>query len=273
MAVAGVMLVSMLAAVAAAEAPPLQHAEVYSGSETITGWLMSEKLDGIRGVWTGERLVTRKGRTIHAPVWFVANLPPFALDGELWRRREDFNFVQNTVLDDAPSEAWREITYNIFEVPGAAGDFRTRLATAAAWFRRHPVAHVRLVEQIECRGPEHLQQFLNTIEALGGEGVMVKDPRPDFHAGRSPFMLKVKNFADMEGRVIAHNPGKGAFDGMLGSLTLRLDSGVVFNLGTGFTHSERRHPPPIGAVVTFKYQGLTQNGVPRFASFLRIRKD
>lgn len=269
----GTALVLLIVSALAAETPQLQHADTYTGNETITGWLMSEKLDGIRGVWTGDTLVSRKGRTIHAPDWFVEHFPPFALDGELWRRRDDFNFVQNTVLDTNPSAAWREITYNIFEVPGAPGDFPTRLRKASEWFQRHPAAHVNIIAQIECRGPEHLDEFLEKVESLGGEGVIVKDPRLDFHAGRSPYVLKVKTFADMEGTVVAHNPGKGKFDGMLGSLTLRLDNGVVFNLGTGFTDAERRHPPPVGAVVTFKYQGFTQNGIPRFASFLRIRKD
>ena len=66
---------------------------------------------------------------------------------------------------------------------------------------------------------------------------------------------------------------KGKFKGMMGSLTLRLDSNVVFNLGSGFTDAQRRCPPPIGAMVTFKYTGFTENGIPRFASFLRVRKD
>ncbi|BBO84569.1 ATP-dependent DNA ligase [Desulfosarcina ovata subsp. sediminis] len=257
----------------AADPPSLQKASGYTGNEAVAGWLMSEKLDGIRGYWNGERLLTRQGKTIHAPAWFTGPFPPFALDGELWRRRNDFAFVQNTVLDRVPAEGWREITYNIFEVPAVPGDFPSRLAKARAWFEVHPAPHVRIIEQQVCRGREHLDRFLATVEALGGEGVIVKDPAPEFHAGRSPDVLKVKRFSDMEGTVIAHNPGKGRFSGMLGSLALQLESGVVFNLGSGFTLRQRQHPPPVGAVVTFKFQGFTQNGIPRFASFLRVRKD
>ncbi|GAB6907385.1 DNA ligase [Desulfosarcina cetonica] len=270
--VIGLVMV-MVAGLAAADPPVLQKASVYTGSEPIAGWLMSEKLDGIRGVWNGKTLMTRKGVEIHAPAWFTAAFPPFALDGELWRRRGDFAFVQNTVLDDVPSDGWREITYNIFEVPGVPGDFPARLDRARAWFAAHPAPQVKLIAQRVCGGPDDLAAFLATVEALGGEGVIVKDPSLAFHAGRSPFVLKVKHFSDMEGVVIGHNPGKGRFAGMLGSLTLRLESGVVFNLGSGFTLDERRHPPLPGAVVTFKYQGFTQKGIPRFASFLRVRKD
>ncbi len=258
---------------ASAEPPMLQRASTYTGEEDITGWMMSEKLDGVRGYWNGKELMTCKGKAIHAPDWFLANFPPFALDGELWRDRDDFAFVQQTVLDAAPSEGWRRITYNIFEVPDAPGNFKARLSKAATWFDTHPAPHVRIIEQTVCEGPEHLAGFLKRIESLGGEGVIVKDPALDFHSGRTPHVLKVKNFDDMEGMVIAHRPGKGKFEGMLGSLTLRLDNGVVFNLGTGFSIQQRKHPPAIGEVVTFKYQGFTKNGIPRFASFLRVRKE
>ena len=269
-----VFALSLLAAFSAvAEPPSLQKASPYTGEQAVAGWMMSEKLDGIRGYWNGSALLTRKGKTIHAPAWFIAGFPPFALDGELWRKRNDFTFVQNTVLDSVPSENWRQITYNIFEVPEAKGPFTVRLDKARHWFANHPAPHVRIIDQMVCKGPDHLTAFLEKVESLGGEGVIVKNPDLEFHSGRTPYVLKVKNFDDMEGEVIAHRPGQGKFNGMMGSLTLRIGSGAVFNLGTGFTIDQRKHPPPIGAIVTFKYQGFTKNGIPRFASYLRVRKD
>lgn len=269
-----ILLLVILSAVSgAAETPILQHAGRYRGNEDIAGWMMSEKLDGIRGYWTGSQLLTRKGRRIYAPQWFTEALPPFALDGELWRKRNDFAFVQQTVLDTVPSEDWRQITYNVFEVPEASGDFSARLEQARAWFQRHPAPHVRLIEQAVCKGPEHLDRFLAQIESSGGEGVIVKNPDLSCHAGRCPDVLKVKKFSDMEGLVITHNPGKGAFRGMMGSLTLRLENGIEFKLGTGFSLADRKNPPPVGSVVSFKYQGYTRNGIPRFASFWRTRRD
>lgn len=272
-AIAALALVGFLPSILSADPPPLQHPGTYTGNQDVAGWLMSEKLDGIRGYWTGKQLLTRQGRVIHAPAWFTEKLPPFALDGELWRKRNDFAFVQQTVLDTEPSKNWREITYNIFEVPEADGDFPTRLDKAGQWFGAHPATHVRIIEQIECQGADQLDDFLEDIESMGGEGVVVKDPTLPFQAGRSAHVLKVKNFRDMEGTVIAHNPGKGKFEGMLGSLTLRLENGIQFKLGTGFILAQRKAPPPIGASVTFKYHGFTRNGVPRFASFIRVRRD
>lgn len=254
-------------------APELQKAQTYTGQESISGWVMSEKLDGIRGVWTGKKLLTRKGNPIHAPAWFTQHFPPFALDGELWSRRSDFSFIQSTVMDKTPSDGWRHITYNIFEVPDAPGDFPERLAKAQAWFKNHPNSPARIIDQHPCHGQEALQHFLADIEKQGGEGVIVKDPALPYHTGRSAHVLKVKKAKDMEGTVVAVLPGKGKYEGMMGSLTLTLDDGTRFVLGTGFTDAERKNPPKKGDVITFRYHGLTKNGKPRFASFMRIRKD
>ena len=77
----------------------------------------------------------------------------------------------------------------------------------------------------------------------------------------------------MEGLVIGINQGKGKYENAMGSLTLKLENGVVFKLGTGFTDAVRNNPPAVGTTVTFKYHGFSKNGVPKFASFLRVRAD
>ncbi|VFQ46039.1 DNA ligase [Desulfoluna butyratoxydans] len=256
-----------------ASPPVLQKAAAYSGDEQVAGWFMSEKLDGIRGYWTGTALITRKGKTIHAPAWFTRDFPPFELDGELWSARGDFAFIQRTVMDHTPSEGWRRITYNIFEVPNAPGPFPHRLDRARRWFKSHPETPARIIPQIPCKGPEHLEHVMADIKGKGGEGLIVKNPHLAYHTGRSPHVLKVKHASDMEGTVMGINEGKGKYKGMMGSLKVRLDNGVEFNLGTGFSDEARQNPPPRGAVVTFRYHGFTHTGKPRFASFMRVRTD
>lgn len=258
---------------ASAEPPALQKANTYTGDEDISGWFMSEKLDGIRGYWTGTALVTRKGVPIHAPAWFTRAFPPFELDGELWSKRGDFAFIQSTVMDTIPSADWKAISYNIFEVPHAPGDFPARLAKARQWFSAHPRAPARIIPQVPCTGRAHLRGFMAEIEEAGGEGLIVKNPELAYHTGRSPHILKVKHAADMEGTVTAINKGKGKYAEMMGSLRLRLESGVEFNLGTGFSDATRKSPPGIGTVVTFRHHGFTHTGKPRFASYLRVRND
>ena len=50
-----------------------------------------------------------------------------------------------------------------------------------------------------------------------------------------------------------------------------MPDGKRFKIGSGFSDRERDNPPPVGARVTYKYYGLSAQGIPRFASFLRVR--
>ena len=251
----------------------LQKPNVYTSGKEITGWVMSEKLDGIRGYWNGEKLMTRKGVPLNPPSWFIKNFPAFELDGELWSKRGDFEFIQSTVLDKNPGNGWEKITYNIFEVPNEKGNFLLRLKKAAAWFEVHKNTHIRIIPQLRIKNRSDLDLFFDAVQSKGGEGVIVKDPEMLYHTGRSVHVLKIKKFGDMEGVVIGLNKGKGKYETLMGSLTLKLENEIIFKLGTGFTDQNRKNPPPIGAIITFKYYGFTKNGIPKFASFLRVRKD
>jgi DNA ligase-1 len=251
----------------------LQKARSYTGKENITGWVMSEKLDGIRGYWDGNRLLTRKGVPLHPPPWFIKNFPAFELDGELWSKQGQFEFIQSVVLDAEPGPGWEKINYHIFEVPNQAGTFFHRLDKAKQWFKSHPASHVRVIPQTLIHDRSDLDRFFLDVESRGGEGVIVKNPNKSYHTGRSAHVLKVKKARDMEGLVIGINQGKGKYENAMGSLTLKLENGVIFKLGTGFTDSVRNNPPVVGTTVTFKYHGFSKNGVPKFASFLRVRAD
>ncbi len=253
--------------------PCLQKPQSYSRSRDVTGWVMSEKLDGIRGYWNGRQLVTRKGVVLHPPAWFIKNFPSFELDGELWSGRGEYEYIQSVVLDRHPGKGWEKITYNIFEVPNQKGDFFQRLEKASRWFAAHPDPFVHIIHQTLIGDLPDLDEFIKQVASRSGEGVIVKDPQKAYHTGRSPYVLKIKETRDMEGEVIAINPGKGKFAGVMGSLTIRLENGIQFKLGTGFTEQNRQNPPPVGTQVTFKYYGFTKNKIPKFPSFLRIRSD
>jgi len=84
-------------------------------------------------------------------------------------------------------------------------------------------------------------------------------------------LRKLKPMPDEEARVIAHLPGKGRHAGRMGALLLVLPDGQQFALGTGFSDAQRADPPPVGAVVTYRYRDRTPRGLPRFASFLRVQ--
>jgi len=232
---------------------------------------MSEKLDGIRAYWNTKELLTRKGNKIYAPKWFIKTLPNFELDGELWTKRDDFENIQSIVMDKNPSKKWKEITYNIFEVPKQKGDFLSRLELAQKYIKKENLQHIKVIKQIKIKNKAHLEEFMNEIISKKGEGVIVKNPDLEYFQGRSSNILKVKKFSDMEGEVIGINISQNT--GVLKSLKVKLENGITFNLGTGFTKKQREDSFTVGTIVSFKYYGFTKNGKPKFASFLRVRKD
>lgn len=266
-----VLLLLLLPMAGSCAPPQLLLLDGYHDDIDPAGWLMSEKLDGVRAFWDGRRLLSRGGNAFAAPDWFIAQLPPFAIDGELWTRRADFEHIASITSRSAPHDGWRELGYHIFEVPHAPGGLRERLAKLETWLKTQPSDQIHVIPQRVCQGREHLRATLAAIEQQGGEGLVLRRPDVPYRTGRDKASLKVKSFQDSEARVIGHKPGKGRLSGKLGALHVELPDGKRFYIGSGFTDAQRDNPPPVGSDVTFKYQGLTKRGLPRFPVFLRVR--
>ena len=250
-----------------AQKPKLLLLKVYK-DQNITGWVMSEKLDGIRAYWNGKQLISRGGKIIHAPKWFTKNYPPFPIDGELWSKRGDFENISSIVRDKTPSDKWREITHNIFEVPNAKGGLFKRLEKVKPYVSKY----IKIIKQIQIKNKKQMQDFLHQVEAKDGEGVVVSNPKAPYINKRTSKALKVKSFKDTECKVTKVLKGKGKYAKMLGSIECKLPNGTLFKIGSGFSDKERRNPPKVGDTVTFKYKEITKYGKPRFPVFLRIRK-
>lgn len=260
-------------ALAAPVAPPLLLAEVLRGDVALADYWVSEKLDGARALWDGQRLRFRSGRPVPAPEWFVAGLPPEPLDGELWLGRGRFAELSGIVRRQQPrDDEWRQVRFMVFEQPDGAGSFTERVERLKAIVARAGVPWLQVVEQFRVADRAALQARLDAVVAGGGEGLMLHRADAPYVTGRSDALLKLKPRLDAEATVLAHLPGRGRLAGMMGALLVETPSGVRFQLGTGFTDAERREPPPVGAQVTFVYRELTRDGVPRFASYWRRRE-
>jgi DNA ligase-1 len=253
---------------------PIPLADTAPEGLSPVGYLVSEKYDGVRALWDGSRLRFRSGGTIHAPASFLDRLPPVALDGELWLGRGRFEDLSAAVRRAVPREGeWQQIRYMVFDLPAAPGVLVERISRLQAlpgasgpggW---QPVAQQRLADHAA------LARRLDDVLSAGGEGLMLRRADAPYQAGRSPAMLKLKPVQDAEAVVLAHEPGRGRHAGRLGALRVRDDDGRVFRLGTGFSDAQRDVPPPIGSRVSYSYRGRTDDGVPRFASFLRPRPE
>jgi DNA ligase-1 len=252
---------------------PVMLAHSWDQKTDIKEWWMSEKLDGVRGYWTGNKLISRQGNPFNAPEWFTRNFPPTPLDGELWTGRDQFQELVSIVRRESTGTDWEKVNYFVFDAPGIEEGFEKRLDFARRWFLKHPNLFAEVLEQQICESREHLRKKLQEIESLGGEGVMLRRPNSPYTVGRSYDLLKVKTYEDAEATVIKHLPGSGKHTGRLGSILVKLPNGIQFAIGTGFSDKERDNPPPIGSIVTFKYYGFYKSGIPKFASFLRIREE
>lgn len=234
---------------------------------------MSEKLDGIRAYWDGKRFISRAGNTFAAPDWFTAGLPDHPLDGELWIGRKRFPDTMSVVRSADAGERWRAVRYLVFDAPALSSAFEQRMEAVRAALSPENTPYAQLVPHELCRGIDHLREHLAHVESLGGEGLMMRQPASRYEVGRSSTLLKIKRFFDAEAKVLGHVAGEGKHKGKLGSLLVENADGKTFNVGTGFTDEQRRAPPPLGAVITFRYQELSESGNPRFPSFVGVRID
>ena len=253
----------------AAKAPPVALAKEWHGQDP-SGMLMSEKLDGMRCFWDGENMFTRNGNVISAPSEMVKSLPPIALDGELFLGRGRFQECMSIVRSSSTNlQKWSQVKYMVFDAPEVAAPAGDRLRTALIALDGNPWAEV--LEHVICTDAEHLTRAMDSTIALGGEGIMLKHPTNHYSAGRNDNHLKVKRFHDAEAVVIGHETGKGKNAGRLGALVCIDASGKRFKVGTGLSDADRRNPPLTGTVITYKFQELTNAGLPRFPVFMRVR--
>lgn len=256
------------------QVPPLLLAHPWDNMQDLSGYWMSEKLDGIRAYWNGKVFTSRLGNEFYAPDWFVEGLPTnMILDGELWAGRKKFQRATSIVRRQDRSDHWKEIVYVVFDAPAIAAPFEERMDALLSQFAPDRTPYARALEQERCRNMDHLRNELDRVEKLGGEGLMMRKPGSKYEMGRSFTLLKVKTFHDAEARIIKHQAGTGKHKGRLGSLLVELPNGIQFSVGTGLSDKERQAPPPIGAMITFRYQELSDTGVPRFPSYVGERHD
>lgn len=259
--------------------PALMLANVYHPGVVLADYWVSEKYDGARGFWDGEKLLTRGGERVMTPAWFTAGWPKTPMDGELWAGRGQFSKAVSTVRQQVPDDAaWRSMRFMVFDLPAQPGPFTGRIPVLNGLVSQIDKPWVIAVAQYRIGDHAALQAQLRKTVKLGGEGLMLHRGDSLYKGLRNDDLLKVKTHEDAEARVVGHVAGKGKNAGRLGALLVEMpaEGGKAaqrFKLGTGFSDAQRKNPPPVGALVTYRYRGLNDSGIPRFASFMRVRED
>lgn len=242
---------------------------------SVNGWMVSEKLDGMRAYWDGENLLTRGGKVIHAPEWFTGAMPDEHLDGELHVGRGKFQRTVSICRKDSPIDReWEEVTYQVFDAPMLLGTFEERynMFYSALQEAIYP-SFIKPVKHFTLENEEQLPVLLKKYEEVGAEGLMLRNPESEYEFKRSKNLLKVKSFHDDDATIVGVQEGEGRNEGRMGALVCVLDNGTRFKVGTGFSDEQREGPPEVGERITFSYFELTDGGVPRFPVFVGVRID
>jgi len=253
--------------------PAIQQAIPYQEIINVNQYWLSEKLDGIRGYWNGKQLFTRQGNKIHSPKWFTDNWPDYALDGELWVQRDYFQQTLSCVRKKtADKTCWQYVHFMIFDLPDHGGSFTQRVAAMQRLTKKLNSPYLSMIKQFKLATLKQLNQHLDKVVKNKGEGLMLHHGNAFYSAGRAAHIMKLKKHHDAEATVMAHIEGKGKYKGALGAIQVKTNEGITFKIGSGFSDKERYNPPAIGSIITFKYNGKTQAGIPRFARFYRVRQ-
>lgn len=254
--------------------PDLMLANVYHQGLNLSDYWVSEKYDGVRALWDGKQFISRGGNIYHAPDWFTVDFPRKRLDGELWISRQSFELLVSTVRDKTPDEeAWKSVKFMVFDMPDVDEIFDERLVHLNEVIRSMQIPWLRAVKQIKIKDHQALMDHLDLITQQGAEGLMLHKGSSLYRGKRSGDLLKVKPYEDAEAVVVGHVAGKGKYTDMMGAITVVLKNGDTFKIGSGFTDAERKNPPRIGSIITYQFRGKTKNGIPRFATYLRVRVD
>lgn len=267
-----VAVLALAPTLACAAPPPVELVDVYHGGVDLSRYWVSEKFDGVRGYWDGHRLLTRAGTVIRVPAWFARNWPDTPMDGELWAGYGRFERASAIVrASSADDPAWHSMRYQVFDLPAQAGDFDARVPAIRRVVAAIGDPWVVAVRQFHVASDAQLKAALKRVLDHHGEGLVLHRGDLPYRAGRGVGLLKVKPYEDAEARVVAIHPGHGRLEHLMGSIEVRTPDGYRFALGSGFSDDDRAHPPPVGSWVTYRFNGRTRNGLPRFARFLRRR--
>lgn len=265
-----IVSLSLILGISWADKPDLMALERYD-NQLIDGWLVSEKLDGVRAYWDGQSLISRGGNQLAAPAWFIQDFPPFALDGELWIGREKFEDTLSIVMTQTPHDGWKQVGYHIFDVPDVSGGLIARLDELKTYLTQYDVPHLHIIPQRKVNSAEELKTHLEKLVNNGAEGLVVRDPNVSYQVGRSQHALKVKPKYDAECEVVGYTEGQGKYTGQVGALICVNSQNQHLKLGSGLTDNLRANPPKIGSQVTYRYSGYTQKGWPKHAVYYRQR--
>jgi DNA ligase-1 len=117
--------------------------------------------------------------------------------------------TQNTTRWRVLASRWQLISYQVFEMTNATGDFAVRANKIVEIIKEANLKHLKAIAQFRVNNETQLKIALNKVVANGGEGLMLHRADAAYVTGRSDLSLKLKLLLDAEATEIAHFSGMG----------------------------------------------------------------
>lgn len=263
--------------------------------------LASPKLDGVRASVVGGRLLSRTLKPIpNQHIAKTLGLESFeGFDGELIAGEPYAEDVyRRTVSAVMGHDSAPRFTYWVFDMHDMFGRFTDRhkeLVRRVANFSNWPIS---VLEQRPINNLDELLDYEDSVVGQGFEGLILRAPGAPYKFGRSTmnegYLLKLKRFEDSEAVVLGvqeemfngndaeknelgrtkRSTAKAGLSGKgtMGALIVRdVKTGVEFNIGTGFTASDRAATWTPGDIVKYKFFPIGVKDKPRHPVFLGLR--
>uniref|UniRef100_A0A6B2LEL7 ATP-dependent DNA ligase family profile domain-containing protein n=1 Tax=Arcella intermedia TaxID=1963864 RepID=A0A6B2LEL7_9EUKA len=244
------------------------HGHEWNGEQDPTGWIISEKLDGLRAFWDGKRLFSKRGQPILAPVDFTGPLPSgTCLDGELWIDYGCFNTISSMYRKSHlanNADLWRDVKYCVFDAPMHPGSYPERHSFASKSISGSG-PHVCSIPIQRCLGLPHLKATLQEVTQKKGEGLMLYHPEAPHTPGRTSNLLKVKAYSEEDVKLLQCNPNSYSF------LCEQKNGATCTVKCSGWDYM---NPPAPGTILTVKHSGYFKTSQKlKYPFLLRFRPE
>jgi DNA ligase-1 len=206
------------------------------------------------------------------------------LDGELYTHQSQFNqFVGIIKKEKVPSgkdlDTLLRVHYHIYDcilLDRRDAPYQERLEYLKSKLQHNPI--LQLVQTTEVR-KEEVIPLHHTFVQNGYEGLILRNKAASYESSRTRNLLKYKEFEDSEFEVIGYKEGEGNDAGTVvwkckipnaieghREMDVR-PRGTVEDRKVYFQNGKKY----IGKMLTVRYQGLSEYGVPRFPVGIAIR--
>lgn len=231
-------------------------------------YVVSPKLDGVFARWIPRRgLYSKRGilfqrRLIpHIYAALEASISELEFDGEIWAPQFMLADIASMISHERLNMDPRAdtLTYNVFDTP----------LPHMPYFRRHMRCIDNIASNVTSVVPCHPYAGVDNINRVHSiDGLIFRARLGIYKPGPCSNVQKLKFWKDVEGDVIRVNLGYKHEPSFIQSLTCRLPSGALVDVGTGFTMDQRAtfstHAP---ARIKIKYLQLSAEGVPLNPSY------